>query len=208
MQRHLLGAGAAAMLLTFAAAVPRASAQQVSTRDPAAIKAGTYKVEPYHTQIGFTLSHFGFTDFSGFFSGASGTLVLDTAKPAASKLDVSVSTQSLLTTVPPLDTELKSNKWFDATQFPTATFTSTRITKTGRETATIAGNLTLHGITKPVTLKAHLVGSGVNPLDKAVTAGFEATGVIKRSDFAITQYLPMVGDDVTLRIAGAFELQQ
>ena len=208
MKRHFFGAGAVAALFLFATAATQASAQQVSTGDPAAVKAGTYKVEPYHTQIGFTISHFGFTDFSGFFSGASGTLVLDPAKPASSKLDVSLPVKSVLTTVPQLDGELKGDKWFDAAQFPTATFTSTRITKTGKETATIVGELTLHGVTKPVTLKAHLVGSGTNPLDKAVTVGFEATGMIKRSDFGITQYLPLLGDDVSLRIAGAFELQQ
>ena len=195
------------MLLALAMTAPQASAQQVATQDPTAVKAGSYKVEPYHTQIGFTLSHFGFSEFSGFFSGASGTLVLNPARPAASKLDVSLPVQSVLTTVPQLDSELKGDKWFDAAQFPTARFTSTKVTQTGKETATIVGNLTLHGVTKPVTLTAHLVGSGVNPLDKSFTAGFEATGVIKRSDFGVSQYLPLVGDEVTLRIAGAFVLQ-
>ena len=208
MKRHLLGASAVAALLLFAITATRASAQQVATSDLAAVKAGAYKVEPNHTQVGFAISHFGFTNFSGFFSGASGTLVLDPANPASSKLNVSLPIQSVLTTVPQLDGELKGEKWFDATRFPTATFTSTRITKTGKETWSIVGELTLHGVTKPVTLRAHLVGSGTNPLDKAVTVGFEATGAIKRGDFGITQYLPLVGDDVSLRIAGAFELQQ
>jgi len=204
---RFLTAGAMTALLALSSLAPQAMAQQVSSKDPSAVKAGSYKVEPYHTQIGFTISHFGFSDFSGFFSGASGTLTLDPAKAGISKLDVSVPVQSVLTTVSVLDDQLKGDKWFDTGKFPNATFVSTSVTKTGADTATIVGNLTLHGVTKPATLKVHLVGSGVNPLDKSFTVGFEATGVIQRSAFGVTQYLPLLGDDVTLKIAGAFVLQ-
>jgi polyisoprenoid-binding protein YceI len=116
--------------------------------------------------------------------------------------------QSVLTTVPALDTELKNAQWFDVAKYPVATFVSTEVRKTGSDTATIVGNLTLHGVTQPVTLEAHLVGSGVNPLNNAFTAGFEATGEIKRSAFGVKQYLPLLGDDVTLTIAGAFVLEK
>ena len=206
MKTRFLAAGAVAALLALSSLAPQAMAQ-VSSKDPNAVKAGTYKVEAYHTQVGFSLSHFGFTDFSGFFSGVSGTLTLDPAKVGIAKLDVSIPVQSVLTTVSVLDTELKGDKWFDAAKFPNATFVSTKVTKTGAETATIVGDLTLHGVTKPVTLKARLVGSGVNPLDKSFTVGFEATGVIARGDFGISQYLPLLGGDVALKIAGAFVLQ-
>ena len=197
----------ASALAAFLAVSSDAFAQGVSTSDPNAVKAGTYKVEPYHTQIGFSISHFGFTDFAGFFSGASGTLVLDPAKPSAAKLEVSIPTSSVLTTVSILDDELKGAKWFDAPHYPAATFTSTKVTLISADSAEIVGNFTLHGVTKPVTLKAHLVGSGTNPLDKSFTVGFEATGTIKRGDFDIKQYLPLVGDDVRLTISGAFVLQ-
>jgi len=206
MRLRLLVAGAA--VLVSGAIVSQAVAQTVSTSDPKAVKAGTYKVDAYHTQIVFSISHFGFTDYYGLFSGASGTLVLNPAQRSESKLDVSVPVQSLLTTVPVLDTQLKGDQWFDAAKFPNATFKSTKVTPSGKEDALIVGELTLHGVTKPVTLKAHLVGSGINPLDKSFTAGFEATGQVKRSDFGIKQYLPLVGDEVSLRIAGAFVLQQ
>jgi polyisoprenoid-binding protein YceI len=171
------------------------------------VKAGTYKVESYHTQVGFSLSHFGFTSYSGLFSGATGSLRLDSAHPAASKLDVTIPVDSILTTVPKLTDELKGDKWFDVAKFPQATFTSTNVTLGAGGEATIAGNLTLHGITKPVVLHAHLVGAGVNPLDKMYTVGFQASGTIKRSDFGVSLYAPAVGDDVELSIAGAFELQ-
>ena len=207
MKTRFLAAGAVAALFAFSSLAPQAMAFQVSSKDPKAVKAGTYKVEPYHTQIGFSISHFGFTDFSGFFSGASGSLVLDPAKVKISKLDVTVPVQSVLTTVSILDTELKGPKWFDGAKYPEATFVSTKITKTGSSAATIVGDLTLHGITKSVTLKAHLIGSGTNPLDKSFTVGFDATGTIKRSDFGITMYLPLLGDDVALKIDAAFVLQ-
>lgn len=171
------------------------------------VKAGTYDVESYHTQVGFSLSHFGFTNYSGLFSGATGSLRLDPGNLATTRLDVSVPVQSILTTVPVLTNELKGDKWFDVAKFPQAAFSSTNVTVGKDGELTIAGNLTLHGETKPIVLHAHLVGVGVNPIDKKYTVGFQANGTIKRSDFGITLYAPALGDDVELSIAGAFELQ-
>jgi polyisoprenoid-binding protein YceI len=170
------------------------------------VKLGTYNVESYHTQVGFTLSHFGFTNYSGLFSGATGSLRLDPGNLAATRLDISVPVQSIQTTVPVLTDELKGDKWFDVAQFPQAVFSSTNVTVGQNGELTIAGNLTLHGTTKPIILHAHLVGAGVNPLDKRYTVGFQASGTIKRSDFGISLYAPALGDDVELTIAGAFEL--
>ncbi len=198
---------AALAVTALIAAAPSALAQ-IASKNPAAVKAGTYKVDPYHTQVVFTLSHFGFTEFSGMFGDASGSLVLNTAKPAADKLDVTIGMKSVMTTVPALTTELNNNQWFDTAKYPTATFTSTKVTRTGKTTATIDGNLTLHGVTRPIVLKARFIGTGINPIDKADTVGFSATGVVKRSEFGVKAYVPMVGDDVTLTLAGAFELQK
>ncbi len=204
MKSHFLAAPALGAALVFAGS---ASAQAPS-RDPATVKAGAYKVEPYHTQVAFTLSHFGLTEFSGFFSGASGSLKLDPANPAKDELDVTIPVDSVLTTVPKLTGELKDEKWFDTAKYPTAEFKSTKVTLAGTASAIIAGTLTLHGVTKPITLKAHLVGAGVNPIDKAYTVGFAASGTIKRSQFGVSAYVPYIGDDVHLMIAGAFELQK
>ena len=206
MQKHFLGACAVSVALGLAAAAPDARAQ--ASQDAATVKSGSYKVDPYHSQVEFSVSHFGFTEYSGFFSGASGSLMLDPAEPARSKLEVSVPVDSVMTTVTKLSDELKGEKWFDAAKFPTATFTSSKITITGKGRATITGELMLHGVTKPMTLQARFVGAGVNPIDKAYTVGFEASGMIKRGDFDVKTYLPMVGDDVRLTIAGAFERQQ
>lgn len=171
------------------------------------VRAGHYRVEPGHTQITFSLMHMGFTPYSGMFSGISGTLQLDPAHPSASRLDVSVPVSSLYTPSDRLTGELKEADWFDAARYPNATFASTSVVADGADNATITGNLTLHGVTRPVVLHAHYVGAGVNPMDKAYTVGFAATATIRRSDFGIKTYVPMVGDDVTLSIAGAFERQ-
>lgn len=200
-------AGIAMATLCGLASANLVLAQQLASADPATVQAGSYKVESYHTQVGFSLSHFGFSHFSGSFSGATGTLEIDPAKPAASRLEVTLPVSSVATTVSKLTEELKGDQWFNAAQYPTATFTSTKVTPIGKDSATIAGNLTLLGVTRPVTLTAHFVGGGVNPLDKAYTIGFDATGTIKRSDFGVKTYVPMVGDDVQLTIAGAFEKQ-
>lgn len=171
---------------------------------PAQVAPGHYTVEPGHTQAVFSLSHFGFTEYSGMFSGASGTLDLDPANPRADRLDVSVPVSSVLTTSPKLNDELKGAQWFDTARFPDARFVSTAVTRTGPAAASVAGDLTLHGVTRPVVLAVRFVGSGVNPLDKSNTVGFSATTTIRRSAFGVSQYVPMVGDDVRLTIAGAF----
>ena len=189
-------------LLVASAALAAPTAPTLST-----VKAGTYKVESYHTQVGFKLSHFGFTNYSGLFAGATGSLQLDPANPAASKLEVTIPVQSLLTTVPVLTDELKGEKWFDTAKFPQATFTSTSVSAGPNGETVITGNLTLHGVTKPIVLHAHLLGAGVNPIDKAYTVGFEASATLKRSDFGVSLYAPALGDEVQLTIAGAFELQ-
>jgi polyisoprenoid-binding protein YceI len=199
-------AGAVAALLSLSTAAPDAWAQ-TATATLGSVRAGTYKVESGHTQVEFSLSHFGFTNYAGLLSGATGSLQLDPTHLTAAKLDVTIPVQSITTTVPQLTDELKGAQWFDTAKFPSATFISTKVASSSNGEATITGNLTLHGVTKPVVLHAHFIGAGVNPIDKAYTVGFEATTTIKRSEFGVSTYVPAVGDDVQLTIAGAFELQ-
>ena len=200
MKQLILSVSIAAILAVSASAAAPGPALD-------SVKAGTYKVESYHTQVGFSLNHFGFTNYSGLFSGATGSLKLDPTHPSASKLDVTIPVESIVTTVPKLTDELKGDKWFDVAKFPQAVFASTSVVLAAGGDATVNGNLTLHGVTKPVVLHVHLLGAGVNPLDKAYTVGFQVSGTIKRSDFGVSLYAPALGDDVELSIAGAFELQ-
>ena len=173
--------------------------------DPARALSGTYRVEPAHTRVLFAVNHLGFTTYYGGFTGASGTLHLDTKHPAASGLEVSVPVANITTTNAKLDGELKSDDWFAAAKFPAITFHSDHVTLTGRGSADVAGTLTMHGVTRPLTLHVTFNGAGTNPLDHAYTAGFEVTGQVKRSDFGVSKYVPLVGDYVTLIISAAFE---
>ena len=121
---------------------------------PPPAQSGTYSVEPIHAMVMFGVSHFGFSNYYGQFPGATGTLTLDAANPAASHLDVSVPVAKVWTPSDKLTDELKSPAWLDAGKYPAMTFKSTSITVTGPTTADVAGDLTIHGVTKPVTLKA------------------------------------------------------
>ncbi|GAN52761.1 YceI family protein [Tanticharoenia sakaeratensis] len=180
-------------------------AQTAASSDPKAAQSGHYTIEPTHTQVVFTISHLGFTPYTGIFSQASGTLALDKTDPAHDKLAVSIPIASVMTTSTTLNKELTGPDWFDAGRYAAATFVSTKVTPTGPSTARIDGTLTLHGVRRPVTLAAHFMGAGINPIDQHETIGFDATTTVRRSDFGITKYLPVLGDGVTLSIAGAFE---
>lgn len=195
-----------ALLTASILATPALVSAQETSHAPQDL-SGNYAVEPGHTQVGFSVLHFGFTYYTGAFSNVSGTLSLDAKAPSKSQLSVTIPVSSVQTTSDKLTAELKSDQWFDAAKFPDATFVSHNVKLTGKHDAIVTGDFTLHGITKPETLKVHFIGSGINPLDKKYTAGFEATGTIKRSDFGVKMYVPYVSDDVTLRIAGAFEKQ-
>jgi polyisoprenoid-binding protein YceI len=109
------------------------------------------------------------------------------------------------TTSPKLDEELKGPDWFDVTRYPDMTFRSRNVVVTSPADAQIAGDLTLHGVTLPLTLTAHFNGAGVNPARKTYTVGFEVSGRLKRSAFGVSKGVPMVGDDVDLIISAAFE---
>lgn len=177
------------------------------SKDPSAVQSGNYGVEPIHTRVLFAVSHLGFTTWYGNFTHVTGSLSLNPRDPKACKFDIALPIASVTTTNAKLDGELKSAQWFDAAKFPTAHFVSTKVVATGAASADVSGDLTLHGITKPLTLHVTFNGAGVNPLDKQYTAGFDARGVIHRSDFGITKYVPLVGDDVELIISAAFERQ-
>jgi polyisoprenoid-binding protein YceI len=180
-------------------------AQSAATHDAGKIESGTYAVDPYHTQVTFGVSHMGFSHFRGRFNIASGTLQLDTKKPAGSTFHVEVAADSVDTPVEKLTGELKDEAWLDAKKFPQITFRATNVTITAPDEAKVTGDFTLHGVTKPLTLSAKLIGGGINPLTKKYNVGFELSGKIQRSDFGVKTYVPLIGDEVDLTISAAFE---
>ncbi len=162
--------------------------------------ADTYTLDPTHTTVIWNATHMGFSKPHGLFPLVEGTLQLDEANPEASKLDVTVPTTKLTTGIPKFDDHLKNADFFNVEKFPTATFKSTKIEKTGDKTAKVTGDLTLVGVTKPVTLDVTFNQKKPNPMSQKETVGFSATGVIKRSEFGINYAVPNVSDEVPLII--------
>lgn len=193
----------AAALALALLAVP-AIAQVPGQPSVAAVKAGSYVTDPNHSQVAFSVTHFGFNVYHGLFGGITGSLTLDPRTPAAARVSIDIPIAQVVTTSSKLNEHLQSADFLDAARFPTAHFESTSVVARGR-TARITGNLTLHGVTKPVVLDARFIGAGTNPMNKAETVGFEATTTIQRSQFGIAKYVPAVTDAVDLRITVAFE---
>lgn len=188
---------------TLAAAIP-AVAQMPGAPDATRVTAGGYKVDTGHTQVVWTLNHMGVSPLSGAFGASGGTLQLDPGNLSAAKVNVTFNVADMSTTAPAFTKHLSSADFFDVAKYPTATFTSTAVSGNA-DSAKITGNLTIKGITKPVTLDTKFYGAGVNPITKKLNVGFSATTSIKRSDFGLGAYAPAVADQVDLRITGAFE---
>lgn len=159
-----------------------------------------YKIDPNHANLTWMVSHFGFSHPSGKFPDVEGRFVLDEKTPQKSTLTVRVGTASLITGISKFDEHLKSADFLDVTKFPHAYFRSERIELTGENAANVTGILTLKGIDRPLTLAVKLNKLGLNPANDKKTAGFSATGAIKRSDYGIVYALPGVADEVTLKI--------
>lgn len=200
----------AATLFWLGSLLAAAPALAQVTTDPAAMPAGTYKLETAHSQLLFSIAHLGLTDYYGRFDRLSGTLHFDPRQPERSTVTVGVDPASIDTPSADLNRELSGPDVFDAAKFPEATFRSLSVTRTGAATGQIVGDLTLHGVTRKVTLLVTFSGGAPDPLSGGTAVGFRATGKIKRSDFGITgmRWEPLVGDDVTLIINAMFDSQE
>ncbi len=163
--------------------------------------AETYTIDGSHTQANFTWTHFGFSNPTAGFDNIAGTITFDADNPNESKVDVTIAIDSLNTHVPKLDEHLKKADFFDADQFPTATFKSTRVVAgAGKGDFKVTGDLTIHGVTKPVTLDARLNRAAVHPMTNQPTIGFDGSVTIKRSDFGIGAYVPNVSDEIRIHL--------
>ncbi len=180
-------------------------AQAAASNDPAKVQAGTYDVEPIHTRVLFSVTHFGFTHYYGDFTGVTGKLVIDPAHIDAAHVEVAIPVGSVSTTNPKLDSELKQPNWLDAGAHPKMTFVSRRVTQTGPKTARIEGDLTLRGVTRPVVLDASFNAAGPYPFGGRFTIGFDATAHLKRSEFGVQPYLGPISDDVDVIISASFQ---
>lgn len=172
---------------------------------PAHADALTYKLDPNHTYVMWHINHFGFSNPSGKWL-ANGTINFDDKKPQDSKVDVTINIASIDTGIPALDEHLKSKAFFDVQAFPQATFVSDKVAVTGKNTAKVKGMLTVHGVTKPVTLDVKLNKIGVNPITEKQAIGFSAKTDIRRSEFGMDTLEPGLGDEIKINIEAEGQL--
>ena len=159
-----------------------------------------YKIDTTHTATVFSWNHFGFSTPSANFTDIQGVIKVDNAKPSNSSVDVIIPISSVNTNVPALDKEFQEEAWFNAAKYPNITFKSTKVETKDKKHFKITGNLTVKGVTKPVVLDAVLNKQGEHPMAKVPAIGFNATTSFDRSAFGIGNYVPNVGDKITVNI--------
>jgi polyisoprenoid-binding protein YceI len=178
---------------------------RAGTPAPAELPNGTYRLDPEHATLLFKVDHLGFSQLVGQFDRFDATLDFDPEDPAAARLNATIEPASIDLDLPKFEEELRGPDWFDVGRFPEARFDSREVVVTGENTGQITSDLTLHGVTRPVTLDVTFNGSGDSLLTGRYTLGFAATGVLSRSDFGLGAYAPAVGDAVTLEIHAEFQ---
>lgn len=183
------------LFLTLALVLLSVNAQAVETTT-----LTKYSFDKAHTNVIWFANHFGYSHPFGYFKDIDGNFWVDQQNPANSKIDVTIKIASLTTPSDKFTEHLKTKDFFGVEKFPDAKYVSTKVEVTGKDTANVTGNLTLHGVTKPVVLAVKMNAIGDHPMSKKPYAGFSATGIIKRSEFGMASFLPGVGDDVRIVI--------
>ncbi|MBL8535826.1 MAG: polyisoprenoid-binding protein [Hyphomonadaceae bacterium] len=193
--------------LTLAACTPAPQPPAQSAPVASDAPAGAYRLDRSHADLTFRVNHIGFSMYTGRFTDFDATLQFDPANPSAMRLEASVDVASLTLPAPPegFVAEMLGPHWFDAAQFPTMTFRSTAVEPTGANTARVTGDLTLHGVTKPVTLDVTFNGGYAgHPMDPNGRIGFSARGSLRRSEFGIAYGVPPEGS--TMGVGDAVEI--
>ncbi len=162
--------------------------------------ADVYEFDTTHTNIMWFASHFGFSDSMGQFMEYDGHFTIDEANPENSSVEITIQTDSIMTGLDKFDDHLKSEDFFAVEKHPVAFFKSTKVKRTGENTADVMGELTLLGITRPLTLQVKKNKIGKNPFNQKQTAGFTAKTTIKRSEFGMDYALPGIPDEVDILI--------
>jgi polyisoprenoid-binding protein YceI len=168
--------------------------------------AQTWTSDKAHSNLGFTITHLSISDVDGQFKSFSATITSSKEDFSDAVIDLTADTKSVTTFNDMRDGHLQKPEMFDTEHFPTLTFKSTSLSKTGDKTFKVTGNLTIKGITKPITLDLTLVGVTENPMSHKTVAGFRASGSFKRTDFNVAAGMPnaMLSEDVQLRASGEF----
>ena len=195
-------------LLTFAIllfSVVTVHAQQ-STAPAPVLPSGTYKMDKNHGYLVFSYLHMGFSHPMLRFTNFDTEIQYDSANIDNSSAKVNIAVNSIDAGIATFNAELASEKFLDAAKFPEITFTSTSYKSTGTDTAVLTGDLTIKGVTKPVSLDVHLNRAAEHPMSKNPMLGFSATGKFNRSEFGMGMFTPMVSDELGLQFEGEFGL--
>ncbi|MDP4575115.1 YceI family protein [Qipengyuania sp. G39] len=198
-------------------AVTSISAQEQTqipgTMDVSRVAAGSYALDPAHTLVEWSVSHFGFNDYFGLFGDIEGTMTLDPADIAATEFDITIPITSVAVPSEGLRDHLLrpgedgAEPDFFGAEPEAARFASTSVRQTSDTTAVVTGQLTMNGNTGPVTMAVQFTGAGQNPMSEAQTVGFHGRATIDRTQWGVSYGAPMIGSEVDLDISAAFELQ-
>lgn len=167
---------------------------------PLAGHAESYVFDPVHTQVTFFINHFGFSNSSGRFHVAKGAVDFDGKDWTKASVQATIDVGSLDLGDATWKQHISDARFLDAAKFPTIDFKSTKVEVAGENKLRVTGNLTLHGVTKPVTLDTTVNKVAPHPFTKQPAAGFSATTRIKRSEFGVVQYVPNVADEIDIRL--------
>lgn len=172
----------------------------LSSPTPVAAKSESFELDPVHTRVAFQVSHAGFSNPIGTFSGITGTLSFDEDDWTTAQLSVRIPIDTLNLGDSDWQGKILDPTFFNSAKFPEARFVSSKVEKTGEHTAQVTGELTLHGTTRPVVLAVTLNALKRHPLTFKRTAGFSATATLSRKEFAMGAWSSFIGDDVHLII--------
>ena len=192
MKKALLSLAAA---LAFYGGLANGDGYKVQKDNP----SGTFQIDPVHSVVQFWIGHLGVSEFPGRFDAISGSFTFDAAHPSSDKVLVEVPMESLDTNFDKRNKDLLGPDFFNARQFPKMTFTSTSVKMKNADEGELSGNLTLHGVTKPVTFSLRHVGAGPDPWG-GYRSGYVAETVIHRSDFGMNYMLNGIADAVKVQL--------
>lgn len=168
------------------------------------VSVGRYQMDPHHWSVTFDVEHLGYSRFVMRFDRVSAQLDWREGGMEHSSVDATIDAASVDTNVPALDKLVKGKDMLDVERYPQIRFVSTRFERTGDARGTLTGDLTIHGVTRPVTLDVTFNGTAPNPLTKQPTLGFSARGHFSRAQFGLAKWFPAVGDDIAVRIEAEF----
>jgi polyisoprenoid-binding protein YceI len=172
--------------------------------DASKLEAGNWTLDETHASLVFKISHLGYSNYVGRFEKFTADLKGDPAGAEAAEIAAAIDMTSLDLANDTFAETLMGPDWFDAAQYPTATFRSNAVKRTGDNTAAVSGLLTLHGRTAPVSLDVTFNGGAYDPLRKSQVMGFSARGKIRRSDFGVSKYSGLITDEVAIEIEAEF----